>query len=61
MPVERQMLTQLQNEGWVDTFRAAHPDQPDITHGGVSLVALGRTMLVGESTQYTPRPPLRTA
>ena len=29
LPVERQMLTQLQNEGWVDTFRAAHPDQPD--------------------------------
>ena len=28
LPVEREMLTQLQNEGWVDTFRAAHPDQP---------------------------------
>jgi exodeoxyribonuclease-3 len=29
LPVEREMLTQLQNEGWVDTFRAAHPGQPD--------------------------------
>ena len=61
LPVERQMLTQLQNEGWVDTFRAAHPVSQIITHGGVSLVALGRTMSVGESMQCTPRPPLRTA
>jgi exodeoxyribonuclease-3 len=29
LPVEREMLTQLQEQGWVDTFRAAHPNQPD--------------------------------
>ena len=34
------MLTQLQNEGWVDTFRAARPINRITTRGGVSLAVL---------------------
>lgn len=26
---ERQLLTDIQADGWVDTFRATHPDEPD--------------------------------
>jgi len=29
LPIERDMLTQIQSEGWVDTFRVMHPDEPD--------------------------------
>lgn len=29
LPEERDMLTQLLSDGWVDTFRAQHPDEPD--------------------------------
>ncbi|HBX00146.1 MAG: exodeoxyribonuclease III [Gammaproteobacteria bacterium] len=29
LSIEREMLTQVLSEGWVDTFRAAHPAEPD--------------------------------
>ena len=29
LPIERDMLTQVLSEGWVDTFRATHTDEPD--------------------------------
>ena len=29
LPIERDMLTQVLSEGWVDTFRATHPNEAD--------------------------------
>ena len=29
LSIEREMLTQVLSEGWVDTFRAMHPSEPD--------------------------------
>ena len=57
---ERQMLTDIQANGWVDTFRAMHPNEPDITLLVASIWRCARKQCgVGVSIVYASESAMR--